>query len=196
MQIKAIVRNHHTLVRLAKLTILSFVWIWSNWISHASGNAKWYRYSGKYLVGYFKTLQHEGYELERPAARRGVRNYKAQGRLEEEYDLSNWMWVCVKRNNVHFFISLQAFERDSKTGNFHVLTDRIGIYAYVGDFSPQDAQTKMLITLWIEYFRLSIVPSFGNPPDRNCRKMGQTKLSPHDSRNKAWFHWWRYRFLF
>ena len=98
------------------------------------------------IVGYFKTLQHEGYELERPAARRGVRNYKAQGRLEEEYDLSNWMWVCVKRNNVHFFISLQAFERDSKTGNFHVLTDRIGIYAYVGFFSPQDAQTKMLIT--------------------------------------------------
>ena len=26
------------------------------------------------------------------------------------------------------------------------MTDRIGIYAYVGYFSPQDAQTKMLIT--------------------------------------------------
>lgn len=65
MQIKAIVRNHHTLVRLAKLTILNFVWIWSNWISHASGIAKWYRYSGKYLVGYFKTQRYTQYMTQR-----------------------------------------------------------------------------------------------------------------------------------
>lgn len=56
MQIKAIVKDHHTLVRMTKLTILSFVWIWTNWISHVSGNAKWYSYSGEYLVGYFKDI--------------------------------------------------------------------------------------------------------------------------------------------
>lgn len=64
----------------------------------------------------------------------------------EEYDLSNLKWVSVKRNNVYFFISLQAFDRDLRTGNLHVLMDRIGVYAYVGNYSSIDAQTKMMIT--------------------------------------------------
>lgn len=60
--------------------------------------------------------------------------------------MRNWKWICVKRNDVHFLISLQSFERDPYTGNLHVLMDRIGIYAYTGDYSPIDAQTKMMIT--------------------------------------------------
>lgn len=90
--------------------------------------------------------KHEEFETERPAARQGSKHYKSGNRLVNEYDLRNWLWVCVKRNNVHFFISLQAFDRDPKTGNLHILMDRIGVYAYVGDYSAYDAQTKMMIT--------------------------------------------------
>lgn len=86
------------------------------------------------------------FEVERSAARQGTDKYSSGGRLHNKYDLSDWKWVCVKRNNVHFFISLQSFERDPKTGNLHVLMDRIGIYAYTGDYSPIDAQTKMMVT--------------------------------------------------
>lgn len=86
------------------------------------------------------------FEMENPSARSGVKKYTSGGRFTEEYDLSNWKWVCVKRNNVHFFISLQTFERDPNTGNMHVLMDRIGIYCYVGNYSPVDAQTKMYAT--------------------------------------------------
>lgn len=89
---------------------------------------------------------HSDFEVERPAARQGIKGYSSKGRLEKTYDLSNWKWICVKRNDVHFFISLQSFERDPFTGNLHVLMDRIGIYAYTGDYSPIDAQTKMMVT--------------------------------------------------
>ena len=64
----------------------------------------------------------------------------------EKYDLSNWKWVCVKRNDVHFFISLQTFDKDLRTGNLHILMDRIGVYAYVGNYSSIDAQSKMMMT--------------------------------------------------
>lgn len=43
-------------------------------------------------------------------------------------------------------VSLQPFDRDAKTGNHHVLFDQIGIYAYTGDYSAEDAFSKMLLT--------------------------------------------------
>lgn len=89
---------------------------------------------------------HKDFEVERPPARRGAKSYSSGSRLNKKYDLSNWKWVCIKRNDVHFFISLQSFERDPKTGNFHVLMDRIGIYAHAGNYSPIEAQTKMMVT--------------------------------------------------
>ncbi len=46
----------------------------------------------------------DDFETEKPAARAGVKNYNSGGRLIEEYDLSNWKWICVKRNDVHFFV--------------------------------------------------------------------------------------------
>lgn len=90
--------------------------------------------------------KHIDFETEEPAARQGIKEYTSGRRLVKKYDLSNWKWVCIKRNDVHFFISLQSFERDPKTGNLHVLMDRIGIYAYTGDYSPIEAQTKMMTT--------------------------------------------------
>lgn len=96
------------------------------------------------IAKYFN--KQEDFENEKPAARAGRKNYKSGGRLLKEYDLSNWNWVCVKRNKVKFFISLQTFDRDPNTGNLHVLMDRIGIYAYVGECSSVNAQTKMMMT--------------------------------------------------
>ena len=46
------------------------------------------------------------FETERPA-RNGSSKYSSGNRLVKEYDLRNWQWVCVKRNDVHFLISLQ-----------------------------------------------------------------------------------------
>lgn len=88
----------------------------------------------------------DDFEMDDPAARAGKENYNSGKRLMKEYNLSNWQWVSVKRNDVHFLISLQTFDRDPKTGNFHILMDRIGIYAYGGNYSPIDVQTQMLIT--------------------------------------------------
>lgn len=96
-------------------------------------------------ISYFFRKQGD-FETDKPSARAGVKNYSSGGRLMEEYDLSNWKWVCVKRNHVHFLISLQTFDRDPRTGNLHILMDRIGIYAYVGSYSSIDAQTKMMAT--------------------------------------------------
>lgn len=93
---------------------------------------------------FFRTQ--DDFELENPAARSGVKHYNSGGRMMEKYDLSNWKWVCVKRNDVHSLISLQTFDRDPRTGNFHILMDRIGVYAYVGNYSSIDAQTKMMMT--------------------------------------------------
>lgn len=88
----------------------------------------------------------DDFETEDPAARAGSKHYSSGGRLMEKYDLSNWKWVCIKRNNVHFLISLQTFDRDPRTGDLHILMDRIGIYAYAGNYSSIDAQTKMMQT--------------------------------------------------
>lgn len=96
------------------------------------------------IFNFFKN--HKDFEVEKRAVSQGRRDYSSKRRLDKKYDLSNWKWICVKRNDVHFLISLQSFDRDPDTENLHVLMDRIGIYAYTGDYSPIDAQTKMMIT--------------------------------------------------
>lgn len=47
---------------------------------------------------------------------------------------------------MHFFISLQTFVREPRTGNLHSFMDRIGVYDYVGNYSSIDAQAKMMMT--------------------------------------------------
>lgn len=84
--------------------------------------------------------------FEKKAACAGVKNYKSGKRLEHEYNLTDWQWICVTRNQVNFLISLQTFDRNPATQDLHILIDRIGIYAYVGEYSSKDAQDKMLIT--------------------------------------------------
>lgn len=49
----------------------------------------------------------------------------------KKYDNTNWKWVdIIIDNKVAFCISLQAFDRDPTSGNYHVLFDRIGVYKY------------------------------------------------------------------
>lgn len=77
---------------------------------------------------------------------RGTRNYKSGSRLTEPYDLRNWMWLTTQRNNVNFIVSIQSFDMDPRTGNYHVLFDRVGIYSYVGEYSAEKAFSNMMIT--------------------------------------------------
>ena len=76
----------------------------------------------------------------------GSDKYNSKGRMESKYDMRVWRWLDVDINEVHFVVTIQPFEKDSSTSNKHVLMDRIGIYAYIGEYSPIEAQTQMLIT--------------------------------------------------
>lgn len=60
----------------------------------------------------------------------GGENYTNNGTLPKEYDLRNWIWVTGKYKDKGFLISLQAFDRDKDSQNYHVLMDRIGICVY------------------------------------------------------------------
>ena len=75
---------------------------------------------------------HDDFKNATVKAKRGSYKYKSGKILEIEYDLSNWLWIDITINDVNFLISLQTFDQDPNTGNFHVLVDRIGIYAYGG----------------------------------------------------------------
>ena len=60
----------------------------------------------------------------------GGENYTNNGTLPKEYDLRIWIWVTGKYKDKGFLISLQAFDRDKESQNYHVLMDRIGICVY------------------------------------------------------------------
>ena len=54
------------------------------------------------------------------------------------YDNTNWLGLDVILSDntgarYAFFISLQAFDYDSGSGNYHVLMDRVGVYMYHED---------------------------------------------------------------
>lgn len=76
----------------------------------------------------------------------GSKKYKSGGRLTNDYDLSDWLWINIKLNSVNMLLSLQTFDCDPNTGNLHVLMDRIGIYVYTGEYSSVDACYNMMIT--------------------------------------------------
>ncbi|MGG4501641.1 hypothetical protein [Paenibacillus polymyxa] len=61
---------------------------------------------------------------------KGSSSYTNNRKLEKSFDLTNWKWVEATKENVLYFISLQAFDRDTKNNNYHVLLDRIGVCAF------------------------------------------------------------------
>lgn len=79
-------------------------------------------------------------------ARNGSQKYNSGQRLKTKYDLRNWLWIDLAINDVNFLLSLQTFDYDPKTGNLHVLMDRIGIYVYGDNYSAVDARENMMIT--------------------------------------------------
>lgn len=77
---------------------------------------------------------------------RGSHHY-GKNRLTKEYDFSNWNWVDCEKEGKRLLVSLQPFDIDPKKNNYHVLTDRIGIYIYApGSTETSDAIERMLTT--------------------------------------------------
>lgn len=80
----------------------------------------------------------------------GCSDYGARGRiprLSTAYDLSNWKYIDCEKEGRKIFLSLQAFDQDPHSGNYHVLIDRIGIYIYpLGSNKTADAIDRMLST--------------------------------------------------
>ncbi len=74
-------------------------------------------------------LENRGLTIVRKSGN-GGENYTNNGTLPKEYDLRNWIWVTGKYKDKGFLISLQAFDRDKDSQNYHVLMDRIGICVY------------------------------------------------------------------
>lgn len=94
------------------------------------------------LMEFFKE---EGVKVLNMGHGNGSKNYTSGGTLEVSYDLSNWKWVEIEKEEYKYLISLQAFDRDKKTGNIHVLMDRIGIYKYK-DYNAMETIEKMIVT--------------------------------------------------
>ena len=72
-------------------------------------------------------LEEQGYTVSRRGGM-GREDYTSDGRIAP-YDLRNWKWIEARKDGVYYLISLQAFDRDPNSGNFHVLMDRIGVFA-------------------------------------------------------------------
>jgi len=96
----------------------------------------------KKIIAY---LEDNGYSILNKGKGHGAENYNAHRHLEVPYDLSNWKWIDIKKNNQKWLISLQAFDVDSNTKNHHVLMDRIGIYKYE-EYNAEEAFNNMVVT--------------------------------------------------
>lgn len=46
-----------------------------------------------------------------------------------EGGLTNWKWIELYKNGMYYFISLQPFDQDPNSGNYHVIYDRIGVFS-------------------------------------------------------------------
>ncbi len=90
-------------------------------------------------------LENKGFKVLNKGYGSGSKKYKAGGKLDVPYDLSNWKWVEIEKEGYTYLISLQPFDKDKKTGNIHVLMDRIGIYKYK-EYSASEVIEKMVAT--------------------------------------------------
>lgn len=77
---------------------------------------------------------------------KGISNYTNNGQLDKSYDLTNWKWVDATKGNIKYLISLQAFDRDTGSKNYHVLMDRIGICAFSKEVEKPDYFSLMKMT--------------------------------------------------
>ena len=74
----------------------------------------------------------------------GIGNYTCGGEFKVPYDLSNWQWLYVKENGKKvMMISLQTFDQDKNSKNYHVLMDRLGIFVYGDADTPKESYREM-----------------------------------------------------
>ena len=90
-------------------------------------------------------LENRGLTIVRKSGN-GGENYTNNGTLPKEYDLRNWIWVTGKYKDKGFLISLQAFDRDKASLNYHVLMDIIGICVYDKYFNKPNYFDIMEVT--------------------------------------------------
>ena len=88
-------------------------------------------------------LEKAGFTVQGKNGGRGIRDYTSGRRFQIPYDLSNWLWINVEKYGRMALISLQSFDQDPNSKNYHVLMDRIGIFIYNGDTSPCKSYEKM-----------------------------------------------------
>lgn len=102
-----------------------------------------------------KHLKINGYDVVSGSrAGKGIAKYTSGKRMNPSFDLSNWKYIEAYKDNNLFFISLQAFDVDPVSNNYHILMDRLGIYKYAGhelkdikkNYIAYDALTKMTVT--------------------------------------------------
>ncbi|WP_295080538.1 hypothetical protein [Ruminococcus sp.] len=91
-------------------------------------------------------LKDNGYSVVGETGGKGRTNYKSGKNCIKPYDLSNWKWVEASKDGFNYFISLQAFDRDPGSGNYHALMDRIGICAYTGEYKEAHIASSMKIS--------------------------------------------------
>ena len=85
----------------------------------------------KKIITYLKNKENNNIKVAQTGGM-GLSCYTNSGKhkLERSYDLTNWKWVSLRIGEKKILISLQAFDRDNGSGNYHVLMDRIGICVY------------------------------------------------------------------
>lgn len=99
-------------------------------------------YERKKIINY---LCEKGFEISCNGGK-GKPDYTNGGKLKKSYDLTNWKLVNATKGNIKYFISLQAFDRDTSSKNYHVLMDRIGICAFSKEVKNPDYFSLMQMT--------------------------------------------------
>lgn len=74
-------------------------------------------------------FEKHGYKVNtRGSTGKGVKKYISGGQLNKPFNLSNWKWIEItKDDGREFLVSLQPPDKDPSSGNHHVLMDRIGV---------------------------------------------------------------------
>ena len=86
-------------------------------------------------------LNSKGFDV---SCAQGIGDYTCGGKFKVPYDLSNWQWLYVKENGKKvMMISLQTFDQDKNSKNYHVLMDRLGIFVYGDAETPKESYHEM-----------------------------------------------------
>lgn len=86
-------------------------------------------------------LESKEFKVAKGNSGKGNKVYTSNGRITP-YDLRIWKWIEAWKDGKYYFISLQAFDQDPSSGNYHVLMDRISIFVCDKEELPTKNATK------------------------------------------------------